>query len=163
MLLDAVKIHRKEFKPSKSLRKPYVIVGINAFVADTFEEAESLRTTRLQAAINIVTGKSGALQPPVKNEAEVWKNYTQSKIDAVKAPHFGPVKFDPNQIIGHVKAAAKGMSALSLIGDKEMITDQIGQLQDQLEFEELMATGFIYDNDAMKRSYKLLKEAVDEI
>lgn len=163
MLLEAVKIYREEFQPSDVLTKPYVIVGINAFVADSYEEAESLRTTQLQAAIDIITGNSQPLQPPVKNEAEVWDNYAQSKIDAVKVPHFGPVKFDKEKIIGHVKAAAQNMSSLSLVGTKEMIKDQIGQLQDQLKFEELMATGFIYDNDAMKKSYRLLKEAIDEI
>lgn len=163
MLLEAVKIYRDEFKPSKHLNKPYVIVGINAFVADTYEEAESLRTTQLQSSIDIVTGNPRPLQPPVKNEAAVWDNYAQSRIDAVKIPHFGPVKFDKEKIIGRVKEAAKNMSALSLVGTKEMIMDQIGQLQDQLEFEELMVTGFIYDNEAMKKSYRLFKEAVDQI
>lgn len=38
------------------------------------------------------------------------------------------------EVVGHVKVAAKNMSALSLVGDK-----------------------------AMKKSYRLLKEAIDEL
>lgn len=163
MLLEAAKIYREEFQPSKALSKPYFIVGINAFVADSYEEAESLKTTQVQAALNIVTSNPMPLQPPVKNEDEVWKRYAKQRLDANKVPHFGPIKFKKDELLGHVKQAAQSMSALSLIGTKAMIKDQIRQLQEQLDFEELMVTGFIYDHEAEKKSYKLFKEAIDEM
>ncbi|PYI37162.1 alkane 1-monooxygenase [Arthrobacter psychrolactophilus] len=41
-LEDAVRIYRREFKPSAVLAEPYVIAGVNAIVADTQEEADKL-------------------------------------------------------------------------------------------------------------------------
>lgn len=41
-LEDAVRIYRREFKPSAALAEPYVIAGVNAIVADTQEEADRL-------------------------------------------------------------------------------------------------------------------------
>lgn len=41
-LEDAVRVYRREFKPSAALAEPYVIAGVNAIVADTQEEADRL-------------------------------------------------------------------------------------------------------------------------
>ena len=41
-LEDAVRIYRREFKPSAALAEPYVIAGLNAIVADTQAEADKL-------------------------------------------------------------------------------------------------------------------------
>ena len=162
-IIDALEIYQKEFKPSKTLQKPYTIVGVNAFVADTNNEAKKLMTTQLQASLDIVTNKRRALQPPMKNSDEVWDKYLDSRLEANAIPHFGPVKFKRDQLIGNVKGIVESMNALSLVGDKETVKQQLERLQSQIKFDELMVTGFIYDTEAMRYSYKLLKEIVDNI
>src|SRR5579864_1168927 len=47
-LLESLEIYRREFKPSKQLDKPYVMVGVPALAAETDERAEFLATSMYQ-------------------------------------------------------------------------------------------------------------------
>ena len=49
MMENAVAIYRHNFKPSEVLSEPYVILGANAVVADSDEEAKRLSTTQIQS------------------------------------------------------------------------------------------------------------------
>ena len=64
MMETAIRIYQENFKPSDVQEKPYVILGANAILADTKEEAESLATTQWQAFLNIITNQSQGLLPP---------------------------------------------------------------------------------------------------
>ncbi len=55
-LFDALRIYRNEFQPSSALQKPYVMAGINVFIADTDGEAESLYTSNLRLVLGILSG-----------------------------------------------------------------------------------------------------------
>src|SRR5215467_9259908 len=55
----AVQLYRRDFKPSVYLDKPYVMLGLNVFAADTNEEAELLFTSLQQAFVNLRTGRPG--------------------------------------------------------------------------------------------------------
>ena len=55
MMEMAVEIYRKNFKPSTYLAEPYVILGVNAIVAETDNEARQLATTQTLFFLNIVT------------------------------------------------------------------------------------------------------------
>ncbi len=61
----AVQLYRRDFKPSPYLDKPYVMLGLNVFAADTNEEAELLFTSLQQAFVNLRTGRPGQLPPPM--------------------------------------------------------------------------------------------------
>ena len=60
----AVALYRSRFRPSEVLAAPYLMVGMNAFVAETDAEAEHLFTSLIQAFINRRTGKPGPPPPP---------------------------------------------------------------------------------------------------
>src|SRR5947207_10072664 len=45
----AIKMYRREFRPSRNLTKPYVMLGFNVFGADTLMEAKFLATSMQQA------------------------------------------------------------------------------------------------------------------
>jgi alkanesulfonate monooxygenase SsuD/methylene tetrahydromethanopterin reductase-like flavin-dependent oxidoreductase (luciferase family) len=47
------------------LRRPYVMLGVNVFAADTDAEARRLFTSLQQAFLNLRTGRPGKLPPPV--------------------------------------------------------------------------------------------------
>ena len=57
MLDDAIRVYRETFRPSEQLDKPYVMLGFNAFVADSDEEAELLSTSIQQAFVALRTGQ----------------------------------------------------------------------------------------------------------
>ncbi|MBE2985363.1 LLM class flavin-dependent oxidoreductase [Campylobacter sp. RM9344] len=158
-LYDAVEIYRRNFKPSKFLDKPYVIIGVNAYVGDSDEEAMSLATSQTMFFINVVSGGNQNLMPPVKDDEAVWRNYQK----ATQAPHFGPVDFKNTNLINQERAVVRQMTACSLIGSKESVKFQLQSLAQEVKADEIMAVSYIFDEQKQQRSYALLKEIVDEI
>ena len=67
LLSKAINIYREEFVPSKYLDRPYIMMSISVFGADTDSEALYLRTSYQQAYGNLITGKAGPLPKPTKD------------------------------------------------------------------------------------------------
>ncbi|MFW2176286.1 MULTISPECIES: LLM class flavin-dependent oxidoreductase [unclassified Moraxella] len=158
MLEMAVQIYRNNFKPSKHLAEPYVIVGVNAIVADTDDEAKMLATTQTQFFLNVVTNAQQAMQPPMANAEDVWKNHTH----ATQKPHFGPVDLDTLPIYSQERAVVEQMTACSLIGSPQSVAYQLQSLRDKVQFDEIMAVSYIFDEEKQLKSYQLLKDIVDK-
>src|SRR5690242_15677357 len=51
-MMDAIELYRHSFEPSEQLDKPYVMLGFNAIVADTDEQAQLLATSQQQAFVS---------------------------------------------------------------------------------------------------------------
>ena len=67
MLLPALELYRRLFRPSATLKKPYVVVGVPVIAAPTDEEAQYLASSTYQRVLGILTGQRGRLQPPLKD------------------------------------------------------------------------------------------------
>jgi luciferase family oxidoreductase group 1 len=67
MMLAAIDLYRRLFKPSKALSQPYVMIGVPLVAAPGDEEAEFLASSNYQRVLGILTGERKPLQPPVKN------------------------------------------------------------------------------------------------
>ncbi len=61
------------------------------------------------------------------------------------------------------ESAVRGMSTYSFKGDKQAIQDQAKKFIEKFRVHELIAVTYIYDQTARKRSYEILKEAIDEL
>lgn len=158
MMEEAVAIYRERFKPSKVLSKPYVILGLNAVLADTDEEAEHLKTTQTQRFIDIITGSNQGLQPPVESENQLWDSYVTRN----RAPHFGPISFRAEDIAFREQAVVRQMSSVSLVGSPKTAAKQLQALQKRVVFDEVMAQSIIYDQEKQAYSYKLLADVVKQ-
>lgn len=155
---EAIAIYRRNFIPSEDLKEPYVIVGLNAFVAETDEEAQLLSTTQKQSVLALVTGqKTTGIMPP-KAEEEIWTDHIAAK----KVPNFGPIAFDREGLINRERSVVEQMTSFSLIGNKETVTKQLTALQAKLNFDEIMVNSIIYDQKAQIKSYQLLAEVMKE-
>lgn len=159
MLTDAVAIYRKNFKPSKHLANPYVIVGVNAIVAETDKEARHLATSQTMFFLNVVTNAQQNLQPPVENDDILWQSYQKAQIPL----HFGPVNLQELSVYNQERTVVEQMTSCSLIGSPESVTHQLKSLRSSVEFEEIMAVSYIYDEAKQLHSYTLLKNIVDNI
>ena len=130
-LLTALQVYRTQFRPSKQLDRPYAMVGVNVFAADTTEEAELLFTSLQQQFINLRRGTPGQLPPPVKqipwNEAE--------------------------------RAGVENSLACSVIGDQRQVEAGLASLIEQTQPDELMVTAQIYDHAARLRSFEITAQA----
>ena len=136
-LEEALSIYRKEFKASASLKEPYVIVCVNVIAAETNEQAEALSTTSDRFYLNVVRNKEELLQPPVKSMDGNWNKLEER--------------------------AVRTMSALTIKGDQTTISNQLKRLITMVELDELMAVSYIYNQNDRKRSYEILKYAMDDI
>ncbi|RIO56318.1 LLM class flavin-dependent oxidoreductase, partial [Mammaliicoccus sciuri] len=133
-----IQIYNELFEPSDVLDKPYVIVCLNAIVADTDEQAEYLATTQAQVMVSITRGRMQPVQPPT---------------DDLKGL-LTPTEYE----------IAKQRMQQSLIGSKETVKAKIQDfIKEHGEIDELMAISYIYDQDAQLDSYKTLKTIVEEI
>jgi luciferase family oxidoreductase group 1 len=133
MMMEAIAVYRERFQPSAQLDKPYVMLGFNAFVADTDGEAQLLATSVQQAFVALRTGQPGKLPPPREGYAESLP--LQSR------------------------AILEGVLSCSAIGSPESARSQLHAFVDRSKPDELMVTAQIYDHQARLRSYELLMEA----
>jgi luciferase family oxidoreductase group 1 len=81
-MLEAIKIYRNEFQASDTLKKPYVIVGVQAIVAETDAEANHLATTLFQRFLNLIRNERMALTPPVKSMDGLWSASEKAALDS---------------------------------------------------------------------------------
>ena len=68
-LLDALSVYRSRFKPSATLSKPYVVVGVPLIAAPTDEEADYLASSTYRRVLGILRGDKRRLEPPTPNFA----------------------------------------------------------------------------------------------
>lgn len=67
MLLPAIEIYRRNFRPSEKLAQPYVMIGVPVIAAPSDEEAELLASSTYQRVLGILRGDRRGLPPPVDN------------------------------------------------------------------------------------------------
>jgi luciferase family oxidoreductase group 1 len=136
MMMEAIAYYRERFQPSEQLDKPYVMLGFNAFVADSDEEAELLATSVQQAFVALRTGQPMPLPPP-------------------KPGYSDTLPLQSRAILGSVLSC-------SAIGSPSTARRQLEEFIDRARPDELMVTAQIYDHQARVRSYELLMEAVEQ-
>lgn len=143
MLAESVSIYRREFQASAKLAAPYVILCANVVVAASTEEARRLATSQTMSFAGIATNRPTPLQPPKDSDEAVWQslNIAQPSLERVK------------QVVNQ-------MTAVSFVGDKAEVANQIRSMREQVPFDELMAHSSIFDQTAQVYSYQLLAEVV---
>ncbi|MDO5653248.1 MAG: LLM class flavin-dependent oxidoreductase [Brachymonas sp.] len=80
MLLQALDVYRRNFKPSATLAQPYTMIGVPLVAAPTDEEALYLASSVIQRVHHIVTGKRGLLAPPVEGYVQGMKPHEQAAV-----------------------------------------------------------------------------------
>ena len=134
MMMEAIRVYREQFKPSEQLAEPYVMLGFNAIVADTDEEAELLATSVQQAFVSLRTGHPMQLPPPKAGYAD--------------------------ELPLEARAILKLVLSVSAIGSPETARRQVAQFVERTKPDELMITAQVYDHQARLRSYEYLMDAV---
>src|SRR3954465_8900168 len=80
---EAVALYRRDFRPSAQRDAPYVMLGFNAFAADSDAEAQRLATSVQQAFVNLRTGRPGKLPPPLPGYADALPPPQRAMLDQV--------------------------------------------------------------------------------
>ena len=133
-LMQAISVYRERFEPSAQLDKPYVMVGCNAVMADTEDEAKRLFTSPQQNSTRMVRGTRGQLPPPIDDIEAFWS----------------PME----------KAQVSSMQACSFHGSPQTIKSKLDPLIEATGADELMVAAAIWDHEARVRSFELLADAM---
>jgi luciferase family oxidoreductase group 1 len=129
-MMEAIHVYRESFQPSEQLDRPYVMLGYNAFAADTDEEAAFLATSMMQAFVNLRSGMPTQLPPPVEDYYE---------------------KLHPPQraIIDHVLSCAA-------IGGPETVKSALDAFIAETGADELMITAQMFEHAKRLRSFEIV-------
>jgi len=132
-LEQAIGIYRSEFEPSEQLQEPYVMLGFNICAADNDEEATYLKSSGLQALINLRSGNPGPLPPPIRD-------------------------FEKN-LCGVEKQLVSQSKSASSTGGLAKIREDVSNFISHTQADELIITSQIFDHSARIRSYEISQEA----
>ena len=83
MMMPALREYRARFEPSAQLDKPYAMVGVNVFAADSDGEAQRMFTSLQQQFINLRRGTPGQLPPPVDDMDALWSPAEKARRRAI--------------------------------------------------------------------------------
>jgi len=131
-MMDAIALYRGQFRPSSYLERPYVMIGVNVFAADTDAEARRLFTSVQQQFLNLRRGDPGQLPPPVDTMDGRWSAKEQAGVERALA--------------------------ISAVGSRETVRDRLLSIMRATEPDEVMATALIYDHAARVHSFEILAD-----
>ena len=131
-MLDALRLYRHIFKPSKQLDHPYVMLGINVIAAETDGEARHHFTSLQRSFTNLRRGMPGQIPPPIDDIDTFWS----------------PAE----------KALASQTLTVSAVGSPETVTRGLQNFLDVTHPDELIITAHIYDHRARLRSFELVSD-----
>ncbi|RUA33499.1 MAG: LLM class flavin-dependent oxidoreductase [Bacteroidetes bacterium] len=131
-LFDALNIYYNEFQPSKSLKEPYTIAGINVIAAETVQEAERLSTSMIRMMLGVMTNNLDYMQPPTEMTAELK--------ELSKHPAF------------------QRMMQFAFVGSREKVKSQTEDFIKRTGVDELIVASHIYDHEARVKSYEMFSE-----
>jgi luciferase family oxidoreductase group 1 len=136
-LMDALYIYRENFRPSKQLQKPYVMIGLNVIAAPTDEEAQFLFTSMQQSFANLTRGTRDSFPAPIEDIETYWT---------------------PSE-----KAMASHMLTYSVVGSPGKVRSGIEHILKRTKADELMVVSSIYDVEARIKSFEILAEVAKDL
>jgi len=135
-LMAALAIYRNEFKPSRDLAKPYVMVAVNVLAAETDAEARHYFTSQQQAFTNLLRGRAGQLlAPPIATMDGYWTPEERQRTEAL-------LSF---AVVGSPTTVQKGLAErIHATGADEIIT-----------------TGHVFDHQVRLHSYEIISQVMN--
>jgi luciferase family oxidoreductase group 1 len=134
LLLQAIDIYRRQFKPSANLAAPYVAIGVPLIAAPTDEEAEFLASSTYQRVLGILTGDRRRLQPPIENFME-----TQP---------------------ARARDAIEDFLAAAVIGSPDTVRAGLTSLLDQTQADEFILVSDVFDPALRLRSLDIAADVM---
>ncbi len=132
-MMQAIAIYRSAFRPSKTLAKPYVMLGFNVFAAATDEEAHWRASSMQQAFVALRSGRPRQLPPPVEGYVASLTPQERAVLDTVLP--------------------------CSAIGSPATVRAALEAFVERTGADELMLTSQIFEHSARLRSYEIAAEA----
>ncbi len=134
MLDRALEIYRARFKPSATLAKPYALVGVNIFAAESDTEARYLATSKQMSVADMFRGVRQPTKPPIDDIETYWT---------------------PQE-----KAHAMQMLGASIMGGPETVRKGIDAFVARTQADELMIVSDMFDFAKRLRSFEIIADVM---
>ena len=134
-LLRALELYRAQYRPSAAWPKPYAMVGVNVFAAETDDEARRLFTSLQQQFINLRRGTPDKLPPPV---------------DVLEASELE-------------RASVAHSLSFAAVGSRSTVREQLRERIARTGADELIITAQIHDHAARLLSFEISAQIRDEL
>ena len=134
LLLAAIELYRREFRPSAKLAQPYVMIGVPMIAAPTDEEAEFLASSTHQRVLGILRGDRRRLQPPVENHLA--------------------------QLHPQERAAIEDFLAMAVIGGPDTVRRGFETLAGATQADEFMLVCDVFDSQLRLRALDIAAGAI---
>ncbi|HEY8010046.1 MAG TPA: LLM class flavin-dependent oxidoreductase [Rudaea sp.] len=131
-MLAALDLYRRTFQPSAALQKPYAMLALNVFAADSDAQAQHLFTSVQQAFLNLRRGQPGKLPAPIDDIDSFWSPAEKTMVE-------------------HALAC-------SVVGAPATIRAGIRDFIARTQADEIIATALIHDHAARLHSFELLAQ-----
>lgn len=135
--LPAMQLYHQNFKPSKYLKEPYAMLGINVIAAETDEKAQWLATSQQLQFLGITTGMPSQLKPPVDNMDEIWSSHQRASIEKTLDPR------------------------TTIVGSPETVKRKLESFIQETKANELIINSQIFNQEDRLRSYEIIAEMMD--
>jgi luciferase family oxidoreductase group 1 len=136
-MIEALKLYRANFRPSPQLDRPYAMLTVNVYAAETDAEGQRLFTSLQQAFINLRRGTPGKVPPPIEDIAK----------------HASPPEL----------ALIANALSCSFVGAASTVEAGLREFIARHEPDELMIAGHFFDSSARLRSLEITAAVRDRL
>ena len=136
-MMRALELYRSSFRSSAQLERPYAMLTVNIFAADTDAEARRHFTSLQQAFLNLRRGTPGKVPAPIDDIETFWS---------------------PEEKAGVARALA-----YSFVGTADTIEPGLRAFLARTQAQELMVAGHFHDHAARLRSLQIAAQVRDRI
>lgn len=133
---EALAVYHRDFRPSKRLARPHVMLALNVVVADTDEEAARLFTTQQQSFVRLRRGQPGLVPPPLESATAMDDFCSPAEKQMIEAA-----------------------LACRAVGSPATVRAAMRDFVERHRPDELVLTANIFDHAARVRSFELAMEA----
>ena len=132
MMMQAIELYRRHFKPSAVLDKPYVMLGVPVVAAETDARAEFLATTTYQRILALIRGQNMLMRPPVEVMHDLWTPQEEYTV--------------------------KEFLSMAMIGSAATVEQKLQVLLQHTQADELIFTCDVYEHADRLRTFEILAE-----
>lgn len=133
----ATRVYRNEFRPSRGLRRPHLMVAVQVIAAETDDAARRLFTTPQQRLLCSIRNQSVELLPPVDSMEPLWNELERA------------------EVMSRLRAAIVGSSATVKAGLEKLVRETAA--------DEVIVVTDAYNHEDRLRSYDRVAEVAKEI
>ena len=137
MLEVSTRLYRENFRPSDTLREPWLMVGVAVIAAETDAEARRLFTTPQQRFLRLIRNQPVELLPPVDSMDGVWADWEKPLVE------------------GKLRAA--------IVGSNQTVQRGLEQLVATTGANEVIVVTDTYDPEARLDSYRRVAQIAQRI